>query len=194
MAVFRLRYGAREVVLPLGKFTIGRASDCTLRIDDEHLSRHHAVLRVETEKVAIRDAGSRNGVIVNGVRIRSMRYIVPGDRIRLGRHELELLRDDVHEGFVSQPTREDVGTLPSSGPPPTPAEEGTPSPDVLSPREREVLELLALGHTQREVAERLGVGTKSIETYRSRIGDKLELRSRADLVRYALRHGLVKPY
>ncbi len=194
MAVFRLRYGAREVLLPLGKFTIGRASDCTLRIDDEHLSRRHAVLRVETDKVAIRDAGSRNGVIVNGVRIRSMRYIVPGDRIRLGRHELELLRDDIREGFVSQPTREDVGAVPSSGPPPTPSQDDLPGPDVLSPREREVLELLALGHTQREIAERLGVGTKSIETYRSRIGDKLELRSRADLVRYALRHGLVRPY
>src|SRR5690606_27059994 len=92
MAVFRLRYGPREVVLPLGKFTIGRASDCTLRIEDEWLSRHHAVLRVETDKVAIRDAGSRNGVIVNGVRIRSAHYLQPGDRIRLGRHELELLR------------------------------------------------------------------------------------------------------
>lgn len=194
MAVFRLRYGAREVLLPLGKFTIGRAADCTLRIDDEHLSRRHAVLRVETDKVAIRDAGSRNGVMVNGVRIRSMRYIVPGDRIRLGRHELELLRDDVREGFVSQPTREDVGALPSQGPPPTPAEDDTPGPDVLSPREREVLELLALGHTQREIAERLGVGTKSIETYRARIADKLDLRSRAALVRFALRHGLVRPY
>lgn len=193
MAVFRLRYGAREVVLPLGKFTIGRASDCTLRIDDEHLSRHHAILRVETDKVAIRDAGSRNGVMVNGIRIRSTRYIVPGDRVRLGRHELELLCEDVREGFVSQPTREDVGALPSQGPPPAP-EGDTPNPDVLSPREREVLELLTLGHTQREIAERLGVGTKSVETYRSRIGEKLGLRSRAELVRYALRHGLVKSF
>ncbi len=68
MAVFRLRYGSREVLLPLGKFTIGRAQDCTLRIDDEHLSRHHAILRVEVDKVAIKDAGSRNGVVVNGAR------------------------------------------------------------------------------------------------------------------------------
>ncbi|MEM9070751.1 MAG: FHA domain-containing protein [Myxococcota bacterium] len=194
MAVFRLRYGSREVVLPLGKFTIGRAADCTLRIDDEHLSRHHAILRIETDKVAIRDAGSRNGVMVNGVRIRSTRYIVPGDRVRLGTHELELLCDDVKEGFVTQPTREDPGGTPVQAPPPTPTDEELPKPDVLSQRELEVLELLTLGHTQREIAERLGVGTKSVETYRSRIGEKLGLRTRAELVRYALRHGLVKPY
>ncbi len=193
MAVFRLRYGSREVLLPLGKFTIGRAQDCTLRIDDEHLSRHHAILRVEVDKVAIKDAGSRNGVVVNGVRIRSTRYVVPGDKIRLGRHELELLREDLEAEFISQPTRDDVGLLPSQGPPPT-EEDGAPLPDVLSPREREVLELLALGHTQREVAERLGVGTKSVETYRSRLGEKLGLRTRAELVRYALRHGMIRPY
>ena len=61
-------------------------------------------------------------------------------------------------------------------------------------REREVLELLALGHTQREIAERIGVGTKSVETYRARVADKLGLKTRAELVRYALRHGLLPQY
>lgn len=194
MPVFRLRYGTREIVLPLGKFTIGRAADCTLRIEDEHLSRHHAVLRVETGKVAISDAGSRNGVEVNGVRIRSTRYIVPGDKVRVGRHELELLRDDVSSSFVSLPTVEDHSSPPTSPPGPTPKTLNAPAPDVLSQREREVLELLTLGHTQREIGERLGVGTKSIETYRSRIGEKLGLKTRAELVRYALQHGIIKPY
>jgi pSer/pThr/pTyr-binding forkhead associated (FHA) protein len=191
MAVFRLRYGPREVVLPLGKFTIGRASDCTLRIEDEWLSRHHAVLRVETDKVAIRDAGSRNGVIVNGVRIRSAHYLQPGDRIRLGRHELELLREEPREEVLARPTREDPRPN-TEIPPPHQTPDSTPAPDVLSPREREVLELLALGHTQREIAERIGVGTKSVETYRARVAEKLGLRTRADLVRYALRYGLVE--
>ena len=194
MALFRLRYGAREVVMPLGKFTIGRAADCTLRIDDSWLSRHHAVLRVETEKVAIRDAGSRNGVLVNGVRIRSLRYLQPGDKIRIGKHELELLKDEVEEEVFAQETRDDIARLPSSGPPPTPETDDAPAPDVLSPREREVLELLALGHTQSEIAERIGVGTKSVETYRARVADKLGLKTRAELVRYALRHGLLPQY
>ena len=191
MAVFRLRYGPREVVLPLGKFTIGRASDCTLRIEDEWLSRHHAVLRVETDKVAIRDAGSRNGVIVNGVRIRSAHYLQAGDVVRLGQHELELLREEPREEVLARPTREDPSPDRTAVPEPH-APGSEPSPDVLSPREREVLELLTLGHTQREIAERIGVGTKSVETYRARVAEKLGLRTRADLVRYALRYGLVQ--
>jgi DNA-binding NarL/FixJ family response regulator len=146
---------------------------------------------VETDKVAIRDAGSRNGVIVNGVRIRSAHYLQPGDRIRLGRHELELLREEPREEVLARPTREDPRPN-TEIPPPHQTPDSTPAPDVLSPREREVLELLALGHTQREIAERIGVGTKSVETYRARVAEKLGLRTRADLVRYALRYGLVE--
>lgn len=191
MAAFRLRYGAREVHLPLGKFTIGRAVDCTLRIDDKWLSRHHAILRVEVDKVAIRDAGSRNGVLVNDIPIQSTRYLIAGDRIRLGSHELTLLCDDARQIDPTEETRDDLQIL-QSGPPPRPKSEGPPPPDVLSPREKEVLELLAAGYTQREIAERIGVGTKSVETYRARVGEKLGLRSRAELVRYALLHGLLR--
>jgi DNA-binding CsgD family transcriptional regulator len=192
MAVFRLRYGAREVHLPLGTVTIGRAADCTLRIDDQWLSRHHAILRVEVDKVAIRDAGSRNGILINGIPIQTTRYLVGGDRIRLGSHELTLLRDDGVAARAADETRDDLQML-RSAPPPQPNNGGPPPPDVLSPREREVLELLAAGHTQREIAERIGVGTKSVETYRSRVAEKLGIKSRAELVRYALLHGLLRP-
>jgi len=64
---------------------------------------------------------------------------------------------------------------------------------TLSSRERQVLELVAYGHTHKEIAERLEVSVKSVETYRSRVADKLGLRSRAELVRYALDHGLLGP-
>ncbi|MCB9599154.1 MAG: hypothetical protein H6721_04715 [Sandaracinus sp.] len=129
--------------------------------------------------------------MVNGVRIRSAHYLQPGDRIRLGRHELELIREEPREEVLARPTREDPRPN-TEIPAPYQAPESTPAPDVLSPREREVLELLALGHTQREIAERIGVGTKSVETYRARVAEKLGLRTRADLVRYALRYGLVE--
>jgi two-component system response regulator NreC len=62
---------------------------------------------------------------------------------------------------------------------------------VLSRRERQVLELLARGYARREIAERLGIGVKSIETYRSRVAEKLGAQTRADLVRYALDSGLL---
>lgn len=56
----------------------------------------------------------------------------------------------------------------------------------LSEREVAVLRSIALGFTHREVAEQMGLSVKSIETYRARICDKLGLRTRADIVRYAL--------
>ena len=64
---------------------------------------------------------------------------------------------------------------------------------ILSTREQEVLQLLAQGYTNQEVGSRLRLSVKSIETYRARIVDKLGLRSRADLTRYALEMGLLNP-
>ncbi|MBK9710171.1 MAG: response regulator transcription factor [Kouleothrix sp.] len=61
----------------------------------------------------------------------------------------------------------------------------------LSEREREVLKLIALGYTAGEIAEQLALSPKSIETYRARIMQKLDLHSRAALVRYALARGLL---
>jgi len=63
---------------------------------------------------------------------------------------------------------------------------------ALSPRERQVLELLARGHTNREVANRLVLSVKTVETHRSRLSDKLGLHTRADLVRLAFDLGLFK--
>jgi DNA-binding NarL/FixJ family response regulator len=64
---------------------------------------------------------------------------------------------------------------------------------LLSPREQEVLKLLAQGYTNQEVGTRLCLSVKTIETYRARIMDKLGLRSRADLTRYALEMDLLNP-
>jgi len=63
--------------------------------------------------------------------------------------------------------------------------------DELSDREQEVLTLVALGHTSAEVAERLCLSVKTVETYRARGMEKLGLRSRAALVRFAIAHRLL---
>lgn len=62
----------------------------------------------------------------------------------------------------------------------------------LSDREREVLRMVALGHTSAEIAEQLSLSTKTVETYRARGMEKLGLRTRAALVRFALQEGLIK--
>jgi DNA-binding NarL/FixJ family response regulator len=64
---------------------------------------------------------------------------------------------------------------------------------ALSEREREVLKLTAEGYTALEVGERLALSPKTVETYRQRVMSKLGLESRHDLVRYALRAGLLVP-
>lgn len=61
----------------------------------------------------------------------------------------------------------------------------------LSRREQEVLALVALGHTHQAIADRLGLSIKTVETYLARLTTKLGLRGRADLVRYALRTGIL---
>jgi two-component system response regulator NreC len=62
---------------------------------------------------------------------------------------------------------------------------------LLSPRETEVLRLLALGHTNREIADSLELSVRTVETHRAHVQQKLGLSSRPDLTRYALAHGLV---
>jgi two-component system, NarL family, response regulator NreC len=83
----------------------------------------------------------------------------------------------VLEGFLEKATRR-------SGEP------GNPR-SFLSPREREVLALLAQGYTHRQIAEQIHVGVKSVETYRGRVAEKLKLQNRAQLVRYAHESGLL---
>ncbi|HYF78144.1 MAG TPA: response regulator transcription factor [Symbiobacteriaceae bacterium] len=62
----------------------------------------------------------------------------------------------------------------------------------LSTREVEVLQLIALGYTQQEIAERLALSTKTVETHKARISEKLGAKTRAELVRYAISHGMVQ--
>jgi two-component system response regulator NreC len=68
---------------------------------------------------------------------------------------------------------------------------GDSPPGGLSLREAEVLRLIALGHTNNEIAEQLYLSVRTIETHRAHIQSKLRLSSRAELVRYALDHGLL---
>lgn len=66
-----------------------------------------------------------------------------------------------------------------------------PSPKTLSERETEVLRRIAFGHTQKEIAEQLKISIKSVETYRSRIALKLQITSRADMVKFAIGAGFM---
>ena len=69
---------------------------------------------------------------------------------------------------------------------------GTETDGGLTPREQEILRLLALGHTNGEIAEQLFLSRRTIETHRASIQRKLDLSTRAELTRYALEHKLLE--
>jgi len=71
--------------------------------------------------------------------------------------------------------------------------DGQPKKDPVTPREREIIQLVAEGHSSKEVANVLGVSVKTVEAHRANIMRKLHLRSISDLVRYAIRNQIVQP-
>ena len=97
--------------------------------------------------------------------------------------ELILAIRDVHAGKTHFPA--------TNLPPPRQA--GAPPLELITNREREVLTLIALGYTTPEIAGKLHISDKTVETHRAHIGEKLGLRTRAGLVRFALEHGLLQP-
>jgi DNA-binding CsgD family transcriptional regulator len=178
---FVIQLGDHDLLLTPGLWRIGRDAACEIRIDDESISRRHASLRVSANSVEITDHGSRNGVRVNGKRVYGTSEIVPGDEVEVGARKLKLEEQGPPDS-IDQATK----------PMPKLPKEGAASLALLSRREREVFERLARGETQREVAETLGLSVKTVETYRARIADKLGLRTRADLVRFALESGVLR--
>ncbi len=96
--------------------------------------------------------------------------------VAAGKHYLSPpLSDRLIEAYVQQAN------------PPTDAYE------ALTTREREVLHLAAEGHANTEIAARLGISPRTVETHRANLMRKLDLQGHADLVRYAIRRGLVSP-
>ncbi|MBU1277482.1 MAG: response regulator transcription factor [Proteobacteria bacterium] len=95
----------------------------------------------------------------------------------------------VHQGgmYLSQEASELLALRVARG------ERGDSPLDSLSNREVQVLRALALGQTNREIAESYHISVKTVDTYRFRLLKKLNLRNNADLSRFAIQHGLVEP-
>jgi hypothetical protein len=87
---FRLRYLKHDLELFPGTFVIGRSADCQLSLDDPLVSRRHALLLVGDDDVSVEDAGSRNGVMLNGQRIGGRARLRDGDKITIGAQEMTL--------------------------------------------------------------------------------------------------------
>jgi hypothetical protein len=86
-AKFRLRLLFQEVDLLPGRFTIGRATGCSLTIDDPLVSREHAEIAVDENGATVRDLASRNGTRLNGAPLEGAVRLRHGDRLRVGGYE-----------------------------------------------------------------------------------------------------------
>lgn len=93
---FRLRYKAHDLELAVGDFVIGRSAECQLAVDDPLVSRRHAALRVGADAVLAEDLGSRNGILINGKKVKGQAEVLDGDHIRIGSQEMTLHRVDEH--------------------------------------------------------------------------------------------------
>jgi len=102
MQRWRLRFHLQEIDLRPGRTILGRGPECPITFDDALVSRQHAEIFVCEEGCLLTDLNSRNGVRVNGSRLRSPKLLTANDRIRLGRDELVLLVDDDSDSLVPE--------------------------------------------------------------------------------------------
>jgi DNA-binding CsgD family transcriptional regulator len=143
------------LVLEPGEYVIGKDADAHLRLTDSGVSRRHAKLIVGVDFfTVVIDLDSTNGTFVNAVRVESVALRV-GASIAIG------------------PDAEMVIELPG---------EAVARPS-LTPRELEVARLVADGHTNLEIAERLQIGRRTVATHLENIYRRLEIGSRAELAR-----------
>ncbi len=166
-------WGPGPVEFRVPGLSIGRDAANDIAVpDDRTLSRFHARVEPSGSAWEVLDLGSQNGTFVNG-RLVSRHPLGPGDRVRVGALVLAVAVED-----------DPFSTL-RSGPP-----DGAAAATVLSPRENEVLALVAGGATDEQIAASLFIGVATVRSHLDRIGAKTGSRRRADLTRLALSLGL----
>lgn len=146
-----------------GPTTIGRDGGVTLKLAYDGVSRLHAKIETGERGAIITDLGSTNGTAVNGADV-SEHPLVAGDRIQLGSVELEF-RLETAEGITATKRCADARARLS----------------LLSEREREVAHFVALGLRSAEIAERLHISTRTVNTHLEHIYERLGIRTRTAL-------------
>lgn len=97
----------REIAVKVRKFIIGRGEKAHLRPSSDLVSRHHCAIRVTDGKVTIQDLKSRNGTFVNGEKIEGVHVAKAGDKLRIGKLQLEMVIDHASAG-AKRPAVKDV--------------------------------------------------------------------------------------
>jgi DNA-binding CsgD family transcriptional regulator len=168
----------KSITLGESDGTIGRRDDCTYVIEEPRVSRLHASVRKDSGAVILTDLGSSAGTKVNGDELTGPRVLRHGDRVSFGPVEA-VFEDPAAAAADDEATM--VFEIPrvDSGP-------------HLSPRQQQVLELMAEGMTNNEIGEQLGVTERTVKAYAQELYDKLGVRNRAGAVAEAAKLGLLQ--
>jgi pSer/pThr/pTyr-binding forkhead associated (FHA) protein len=92
---------------PPGEFVFGRGPECHIRPNSPWVSRQHCLVRIARETVHVRDLGSSNGTLINGMRLIGERCLQPGDKLQVGPLVLQFVVDPIEP----QPARADTAYL-----------------------------------------------------------------------------------
>lgn len=113
----RLRYLAHDLEMPLGQFVVGRSTSCQLSLDDSMVSRRHAVFTVSESVVTVQDLGSRNGVLVNQVKIEGAHTLSDGDLVTIGQQQMtiHIARGDLPDPVLATTGRFEMKTMMNLG-------------------------------------------------------------------------------
>lgn len=178
----RLRFseepaGARTIVLDETRGTVGRREDNTYVVSDPRVSRVHAQLEMRAGRVFVADLGSSAGTTVNGETLHGPCALEHGDEVGFGPIACTFL-DGGSVGPVDAQTR--VFSTPEvvTGP-------------GLSPRQQEVLELIAEGMTNKEIGAELGITERTVKAYAAEVYTKFGVNNRAAAVAEGIKHGLL---
>ena len=167
--------------LNLNEMTIGRSRSCEIFLNDSHVSRSHAQLRVDDNQVRIKDLGSRNGTYINGQQIKDEVALREGDEVGIGPFTLRFCKSSPPEMDDSDSDDVEISTLiPKDGflrfrSLPT----GLP---VLTPAQRRVLDGFLDGNTEKEIATRLELSQHTVHTHAKAIYRAYCVSTRAELI------------
>jgi DNA-binding CsgD family transcriptional regulator len=194
MSRFRLQYLDHEVPVPPGEFLIGRLPECDFKLSGTHVSRKHALLRADDHGITVEDLGSRNGIRVNGEEIIGRFPLVHGDVVQIGLDPIVIVDEELAPASQSVITVRPPAICPDSDSDVADMNAVTNQVrmDALSKREREVFDLMAQGYTHREIAKKLFVSVKTLETHRTRIGEKLGCRNLREIMHSAMVGGMLR--
>jgi DNA-binding NarL/FixJ family response regulator len=164
----------KRIEMNAEELTVGRASQNDMVLEDQLVSRLHAIFMRRGDVVLVEDLGSHNGTYVNNERVHQIRQLHHGDTITIGNsramfEDSSMITEETT--MISEPTAFAAQTF--------------------TQRQLQVLRLLARGLSNKQIAENLFVSERTVKAYLSAVFEKLQVQNRSGAITAALRMGLI---